>query len=75
MRPEEIKEHINRLKLSEKLLLIEEVWDSIAQENNELPISDWQKKELEKRYSEYKKGNLKLHDCLSVHDEIRNKFT
>lgn len=44
MRPEEIKEHINRLKLSEKLLLIEDVWDSIAQENNELPISDWQKK-------------------------------
>jgi len=47
---EEIREEINRLYLSEKLLLIADVWDSIAQSNNELPMPEWQKKELDLRY-------------------------
>jgi len=50
MRPDEIKQEIGKLDLSEKLLLIEDVWDSIAQNNSELPMPEWQKRELDKRY-------------------------
>jgi putative addiction module component (TIGR02574 family) len=46
MRPNEIVRKINRLELSEKLLLVEDIWDSIAQKNHFLPMPTWQKGEL-----------------------------
>ena len=74
MRPEEIKKEINKLTISEKLLLIEDIWDSIALENGVIPISEWQKTELDKRYRDYQDGKLKLHDWESVHENIRTKY-
>ena len=74
MRLDEIRQEINKMKLSEKLLLIEDVRDSIAQSNSELPLPEWQKQELDKRYKEYKAGEQNLHDWQSVHEEIRNKY-
>ena len=50
MRPEEIKQEINILNLAEKVLLVEDIWDSIAQGNSELPMPEWQKRELDIRY-------------------------
>ena len=72
MRPDEIKKKIEELNLSEKLLLIEDVWDAIAKSNRELPMHEWQKRELDKRYREYKEGKQNLHDWQSVHEDIRN---
>jgi putative addiction module component (TIGR02574 family) len=74
MRPDAIKQEINKLNLSEKLLLIEDVWDSIALNNAELPMTEWQKQELDRRYREYKAGNQNLHDWQSVHEKIRDKY-
>jgi putative addiction module component (TIGR02574 family) len=62
MRPDQIKDEINRLDLSEKPLLVEDIWDSIAAGNSELPMPEWQKQELDRRYKEYKEGKLGLHD-------------
>ncbi len=70
MRIEEIKNEIDKLGLAERLLLVEDVWDSIAKSNLELP--EWQKKELDKRYKEYKGGKQCVHDWKSVHEELRN---
>jgi len=75
MRSNEIRKEIEKLKLSEKLLLVEDIWDSIAKNNSELPMPEWQKRELEKRYKEYKAGNQNLHDWHSVHEEIRDKYS
>ena len=74
MRPEEIKQEIKRLNLAEKLLLVEDIWDSIAQSNSELPMPEWQKQELDRRYKEYKAGGQHLHDWQSVHEDLRNKY-
>ena len=74
MRPEEIKKEINKLNLAEKLLLVEDIWDSIAQGNSELSMPEWQKLELDKRYKNYKAGGLNLHDWQSVHEDLRNKY-
>ncbi len=74
MRPNEIAKEIKKLNLAEKLLLIEDVWDSIAQSNLELPMPEWQKQELDKRYQEYRAGSQKHYDWQSVHEEIRNKY-
>jgi len=71
---EEIKREIQRLNQSEKLLIVEETWNLIATSNNDIPMYDWQKKELDKRYAEYKKGKLELHDWEKVHNELREQY-
>ena len=51
-----IKEAIPRfdeLSSAEKLLLLEELWDNLAGEPAEIPVVDWQRQELERRYQEY----------------------
>ncbi|MBC8179766.1 addiction module protein [candidate division KSB1 bacterium] len=74
MSSEEIRQDVKLLGLAEKLLLVEDVWDSIALSNSELPLPDWQKRELDKRYREYKAGKQDLHDWKSVHDGLRNEY-
>jgi len=74
MRPEEIKQKISELSLSEKLLLVEDIWDSIAASSPDLPLPEWQKKELDKRYSDYQRGGLELHDWQAVHEGLRDKY-
>ncbi len=69
MRPEEIKNEINRLELSQKLLLVEDIWDSIAAGNADIPLAEWQTRELDKRYKEYTEGKIGLHDWQAVHND------
>ena len=45
-----------RLTLPEKLQLVEDLWDSIALEAESLPLSDWQKAELDRRDAEYRQN-------------------
>ncbi|MBI3815707.1 MAG: addiction module protein [Nitrospinae bacterium] len=74
MKSEEIAREVEKLGLSEKLILVEDIWDGIARNNGELPMPEWQKSELDKRYRQYKEGKLKLRDWEGVHEEIRNKY-
>lgn len=73
MRPDELIKKIDKLELSEKLLLVEDIWDSIARSNSMLPMPEWQKVELNRRYKEYKSGKLTLHDWKEVHETLREK--
>jgi putative addiction module component (TIGR02574 family) len=41
------------LPLSERIQLVEDLWDSIAAESEGLPLPDWQKEELARREAEY----------------------
>ena len=41
------------LSSSEKLLLLEDLWDDLADRPSEVPVPDWQKHELEQRYREF----------------------
>ncbi|MFH1522030.1 MAG: addiction module protein [archaeon] len=74
MRSSEIVKEVNKLDLSEKLILVEDIWDAIARDNGELPMPEWQKTELDKRYNDYKNGNLKFHDCGSIHKGLRDQY-
>jgi len=73
MRQNQLIKEIDKLDLSEKLILVEDIWDSIARSNSELPLSEWQKVELDKRYKEYKSGKLILHEWKEVHEELKEK--
>lgn len=51
-----LKEAIPRFaefSASEKLLLLEELWDELASHPSEIPVPAWQKHELERRYEEF----------------------
>ena len=74
MKADQIRDEINNLELSEKLTLVKDIWDSIAVANSDIPLPEWQKQELSKRYKEYKEGGLGLHDWKSVHEDLRNKY-
>jgi putative addiction module component (TIGR02574 family) len=73
MTPNEIVKEIDKLNLPEKLILVEEIWDGIARNNAELPMPEWQKVELDKRYVDYQNGKFKLYEWKAVHQELRNK--
>ena len=74
MKPEQIKFEVERLDLSEKLTLVEDIWDSIAESNSELPMPLWQKDELNKRYEAYQNGDLMLHSSEDINESIRKKL-
>ncbi|MDH5356740.1 MAG: addiction module protein [Gammaproteobacteria bacterium] len=74
MRPEQIKKEISQLELSEKLILVEDIWDSIAATNSDIPMADWQKLELDARYEAFKQGSLGLQSWQEVHEELREKY-
>lgn len=74
MRTEELKSEINKLGVSEKISLIEDVWDEIAKSNLELPLPEWQKKELDRRLALYENGAMETKDYLEVHEELRDKY-
>jgi len=42
-------EQIKNLSISERILLVEEIWDSIARDNESFELSQEQKQELERR--------------------------
>ncbi len=73
MGPSDILKEVDKLELSEKLILVEDIWDSIAKSNAQLSIPEWQIKELESRYESFKKGELELHDWDTAHEAIRKK--
>jgi putative addiction module component (TIGR02574 family) len=51
---------IDSLDTSEKILLVEDLWDRIAVDESSIPVPQSHKKELDRRLSHYKShpGNL-----------------
>ena len=73
MEPKDIIAEIDKLELSEKLILVEDIWDSIAKANSSLPMPEWQKSELDKRAIELNNAEP-LKDWKSVHRKLRTEI-
>lgn len=65
MGQEKIRREIDKLNFSEKLLLVGDIWDSIAQDAGQQPSPEWQKKELDKRYADFQGNCIKYEEPLS----------
>ena len=52
MRTKEL-EKILELSVAQRILIVEEIWDSILNNPDAVPLTDNQKKELEKRLNSY----------------------
>jgi putative addiction module component (TIGR02574 family) len=47
-------DNLDQLSVSERLLLVEDLWDSIARScGADLPVPEWQKAELSRRRQKY----------------------
>lgn len=46
-------QELETLPVSERIQLVEDLWDSIARSNADIPIPRWQKDELERRKQNY----------------------
>ena len=60
------------LTLSEKLQLLEDLWDSIAQVPEQIPVLDWQKEELTKRKAAYLQNLNSGSSWEAAKERIRN---
>ncbi|MDX2242935.1 MAG: addiction module protein [Leptolyngbyaceae cyanobacterium bins.302] len=60
------------LTLSEKLQLVEDLWDSIAQDPAQIPVLDWQKEELAKRKAAYSQNPNSGSSWEAAKERIRN---
>jgi putative addiction module component (TIGR02574 family) len=63
---------IFELPLSEKLQLLEDLWDSIALTPEQIPVLDWQKEELAKRKANYLQNPDSGSSWEEVKERIRN---
>lgn len=74
MTRDQILTQARRLDLSEQVLLVADLWDGIAAENDNMPMPNWQKHELDQRRDACEQGRLRLHEWTSVHEELRNQY-
>ena len=52
----DLEGQIKKLSLAERILLVEEIWDSIARENETFELTEDQKKELDRRSKSFTGG-------------------
>ncbi len=45
----DLTEAARKLSISDRILLVEEIWDTIAEENQSFELTDSQKRELDRR--------------------------
>jgi len=50
------KDNIDSLSISERIQLVEDIWDSIAAEPDTLPLSAEQRQELDRRLKAYQQN-------------------
>ena len=50
---DEFRNQIDKLSVSEKILLVEEIWDSIASEEQSFDLTDTQKKIVKERSNSF----------------------
>jgi putative addiction module component (TIGR02574 family) len=66
-------EQIKKLSIPERILIVEDIWDSIALSNDELSLTKDQKAELNHRLNDYNNNKLNSSDWKSVKKRIESK--
>jgi putative addiction module component (TIGR02574 family) len=65
-----LRNQIKNLSVSERILLAEEIWDSVAEENKSFVLSSSQKEELERRLESFNQNPNAGRNW----EEIRSEF-
>ena len=67
------KADILNLSVSERIQLVEDIWDSIAEVPEAIPLTDQQKEELDRRLKEYHKDPTQGSTWNVVRETIRKR--
>jgi putative addiction module component (TIGR02574 family) len=65
---------LQQLPLEERIKLVEDLWDSIAAEQEVLPLTSAQQAELERRLDAYEVDQVRGRLATEVVDDIRRKL-
>jgi len=60
-----------KLSIAERLQLVEDIWDSIADETESLPLTDAQKAELDRRLEQYRRDPDSAIPWEQVREDLR----
>lgn len=65
---------ILKLSIAERILLVEQIWDSVASESDEetTSLTAAQKKEIDRRLALYRSGQTKTYSWKEVKATIKN---
>jgi len=64
-------DEIKMLDITERIMLVEEIWDSIAKEQDSLALSDYEKKILDERLASLKNNPTSLISWDEIKTRIR----
>ena len=63
-------DELHKLSVDERLELIERIWDSLVDEPESVPITDAQRREIDRRLDSYARRRPRL----STWDEVRTRL-
>jgi putative addiction module component (TIGR02574 family) len=64
------REELRKLPLAERLDLVEDLWDSIASESDQLTLTQAQMEELDRRFADYQQNP----DAGVTWEEVRDRI-
>ncbi len=64
-------DEIKMLDITERIMLVEEIWDSIAKEQDSLSLSDYEKKILDERLTSLEKNPTNLVSWNEIKNRVR----
>ncbi len=69
-----MKPELRELPISQRVQLVEDIWDSIAEDQGVLSVTQTQKNELDRRLENYQKGGDQGRKASDALDAIRKKL-
>ena len=73
MTEQNILEDLLELSISERILLVESLWESIAIQPEEVPMTGAQREELDRRLSALQRGELETASWEDVKRRLRSR--
>jgi len=67
-----LTEEAKKLSVAERILLVEEIWDSIAEDNGCFELSDAQKQELDRRLESFRANPSQSRTWEEIESEFLN---
>ena len=67
-------ENIKKLSIAERILIVEDIWDSIISSEEDFPMSDEQKRELDLRLDKYYKNPKEGKSWKEVRNNIESQI-
>lgn len=65
---------LDRISVSEKLIIINQIWDSLIQSSSDIPAPEWHKDVLSARRKRVEDGVSQFKSLDTVKQELRIKF-